>query len=125
MYHAHLRPLTTPIATLQSLSASFHASPPFRLPLPLPATALRALASASSPNPLQTESTVSPTSLESIANALEIPPMHVDHVGQAICFAVERADVSGPVGVRGMRDLIGWKAEDADSPIAQRPTAGL
>lgn len=45
-----------------------------------------------------------------MANALVLPPIHVDHVAEAICVALdnERVDVRGAVGVREMRRLIGW-----------------
>jgi len=46
--------------------------------------------------------------LESMANMLTIPPIHVDHVAEAICVAFESQDVRGIVGVRRMRELIGW-----------------
>ena len=43
-----------------------------------------------------------------MANMLSIPPIHVDHVAEAICAAFESQDVRGIVGVRRMRELIGW-----------------
>lgn len=47
--------------------------------------------------------------LESVANALEIPPIHVDHVADAIMVALDsQSGVRGAVGVRRMRELIGW-----------------
>ena len=53
---------------------------------------------------------ISPSPLDSVANALTIPPIHVDHVAEAICIAAEnaRSDVRGVVGVDEMRELIGW-----------------
>jgi hypothetical protein len=48
-------------------------------------------------------------SLDSVANALTIPPIHVEHVADAICIAIEDQTVRGPVGVRDMRRLIGWE----------------
>jgi hypothetical protein len=50
--------------------------------------------------------------LESMANMLTIPPIHVDHVAEAICVAFESQDVRGIVGVRRMRELIGWPIDD-------------
>lgn len=70
----------------------------------------------SSPN--DSEITTSP--LESMANALTIPPIHVDHVANAICVALDSAsEVRGVVGVRQMRKLLGWEnhARDSDSHI--------
>ncbi|KAF5358380.1 hypothetical protein D9756_001520 [Leucocoprinus leucothites] len=50
-----------------------------------------------------------PSSFESMANALEIPPIHVDHVADAIMVALDsRSSVRGAVGVMRMRELIGW-----------------
>jgi len=79
--------------------------------------------------------------LRSSANALQIPPMHVDHVALAACTAIERErplfppgskktlvvekegdrvqdaddDEEGKnvvLGVSEMRELIGWRWED-------------
>jgi hypothetical protein len=49
-----------------------------------------------------------PSSLDSIARALSLPPIHVDQVAEAICVAAdsERTDVHGVYGVRKMQDLI-------------------
>jgi len=44
-----------------------------------------------------------------MANALTIPPIHVEHVAEAICVALDPIkEVRGVVGVRRMRELIGW-----------------
>lgn len=99
VYHAHLRPLTTPAATLLDLSAAIHKRVPRSIPTP--SSLLRSLGSI--------HSTSSP--LESMANMLTIPPIHVDHVAEAICVAFESQDVRGIVGVRRMRELIGWPIE--------------
>ncbi len=39
-----------------------------------------------------------------------IPPIHVDHVAEALCVAADetREDVRGVVDVNEMRRLIGW-----------------
>ena len=103
VYHAHHRPLTSPLAALIDLSASIHASVP--KDLPTPSSLLRAAAHAfpsSHASPLRSP-------LRSIANALSIPPIHVDHVAEAICIALDPTkDVRGVVGVNEMRELIGW-----------------
>ncbi|GBE81946.1 NAD(P)-binding protein [Sparassis latifolia] len=111
MYHPHFRPVTSPIAALLDLSATIHSKAPSGFPTP--SSVLRSLASAfpaasSDPSPL-----VGPSPLDSIANALTIPPIHVDHVAEAICIAVDQArpDVKGVVGVKEMRDLIGWSSK--------------
>lgn len=51
----------------------------------------------------------SSSALESVANALETPPIHVDHVADAIMVALNSTSgIRGAVGVRRMRELIGW-----------------
>ncbi|KAF8447725.1 NAD(P)-binding protein [Boletus edulis BED1] len=103
VYHAHHRPLTSPLAALIDLSASIHASVPKGLPTP--SSLLRAVARAfpsSDGSPLSSP-------LHSIANALSIPPIHVDHVAEAICIALDPTkDIRGVLGVKEMRELIGW-----------------
>lgn len=116
IYHPHFRPLTSPVAALLDLSASLHAKLPQAVPAP--SGVLRTLAGLSSRGaavPL-----VSPSPLDSVANALTIPPIHVDHVAEAICIAADNAreDVGGVVDVQEMRRLIGWtqKGQPAESP---------
>ncbi|KAF9464752.1 mitochondrial protein [Collybia nuda] len=94
VYHAHQRPLTTPAAVLLDLSAKLHSKIPPGLPSP--SGILRSLAPGSS--------------LESVANALTIPPIHVDHVAEAVCLTLSSSvnPVQGVVGVKRMRELIGW-----------------
>ncbi|CAE6448948.1 unnamed protein product [Rhizoctonia solani] len=108
MYHPHTRPLTTPIATLLDLSATMHQ----KIPLPGPANILRALASTDlakrSQPPGSDSTTVLDSPLEAMARALEVPPIHVEHVAQAACEAIAQEDATGPYGVREMRRLIGW-----------------
>ncbi|KDQ17937.1 hypothetical protein BOTBODRAFT_29251 [Botryobasidium botryosum FD-172 SS1] len=120
MYHAHHRPLTTPLAAFLGLSSSLHSSRPPGLNLPTPAAVLRSISpSNSSYSPL-----VSTGPLHSVANALEIPPIHVDHVAEAVCAAVEREDVSGPMGVIKMREMIGWPVENASGSRQQTGQMG-
>ncbi|KAG9318688.1 hypothetical protein JVU11DRAFT_783 [Chiua virens] len=103
VYHAHHRPLTSPLAALIDLSATIHASVPEGLPTP--SSLLRAVGQAfpsSRGSPLSSP-------LNSIANALSIPPIHVEHVAEAVCVALNPTkDVRGVVGVKEMRELIGW-----------------
>jgi hypothetical protein len=49
--------------------------------------------------------------LDSMANLLTVPPIHVEQVAQAICVALDpaREDVQGVVGVHRMRELLGWE----------------
>lgn len=56
----------------------------------------------------QRGSEVGSTPLRSIANALTIPPIHVDHVAEAVCKAIADDNVDGVVDVARMRDIIGW-----------------
>ena len=51
----------------------------------------------------------------SITRAMEIPPIHVDHVGEAVCESIERGDVHGPMGVWEMRRMLGWTEEDGSN----------
>lgn len=53
-----------------------------------------------------------------MADALVIPPIHVDHVADAICAALDsRNGVRGVVNVRRMRELIGWSEEQGSSRL--------
>ncbi|KAF8525684.1 hypothetical protein JB92DRAFT_3093566 [Gautieria morchelliformis] len=112
IYHPHLCPLTTPIAALASLSATLHShAPPL---LPTPSRVLHALARAQSPDPRSPSpapshtNTPLPSAIHALVTTLELSPIHVDHVAEAVCRAIKRQDVRGPVGLRRMRELIGW-----------------
>ncbi|KAG6898373.1 hypothetical protein C0992_009048 [Termitomyces sp. T32_za158] len=101
VYHAHHRPLTTPAAVLFDLSATLHAKIPHSLPTP--SSVLRHVGAR-----LRHENT-STSSLESIANALTTPPIHVDHVAMAVCAVLDSDNpVRGVIGVQQMRALVGW-----------------
>lgn len=51
-------------------------------------------------------------SLNSIANAMVIPPIHVDHVAEAVCITLEAGEeVQGVVDVKRMRDMVGWRVD--------------
>ncbi|KAI0093692.1 NAD-P-binding protein [Irpex rosettiformis] len=106
IYHPHFRPLTSPVAALLDLSATMHASAP--LQFPTPSKVLRAFGNSRTVS--SRETLVHPSALDSVANALVIPPIHVDHVAEAICIAADetREDVRGVVDVKAMRRLIGW-----------------
>ena len=54
-----------------------------------------------------------------MASALTIPPIHVDHVAEAICIAIdnERSDVRGVVSVKEIRELIGWSGKGDRSSL--------
>lgn len=109
IYHAHLRPLTSPVAALLSASAQFHRRVPESMPTP--AGFMRAL------------SRVVAEPLDSVANALTTHPIHVEHVASAACDAVEDPSVSGPLDVRAMRRLIGWPLDGDTAHEAPRDTA--
>lgn len=114
VYHAHDRPLTSPLAALIDLSATIQASIPKGLPTP--SSLLRAVGNAfpsSHGSPLSSP-------LHSIANALSIPPIHVEHVAEAICVALDPTrDVRGVVSVREMRELIGWSEKGQESRLGR------
>jgi len=102
VYHAHHRPLTTPAAALFDLSATLHRKAPQFIPTP--SNIIRTLASSS----LLRGGPIS-SSLESIANALVIPPIHVDQVAEAICATLDSTNgIEGVVDTWRMRELIGW-----------------
>ena len=52
------------------------------------------------------------SSLDSLANALTIPPIHVDHVADAICIALAENNTRGVVDVRRMRAMSGWAEQE-------------
>ncbi|RXW20897.1 hypothetical protein EST38_g4962 [Candolleomyces aberdarensis] len=111
VYHAHLRPLTTPIATVLDLSAAIHRKVPRTLPTP--SNLLRSLGASTTASSSESGSS---SPLESIANALTLPPIHVDQVAAAIVATLDsESAVRGVVGVNRMRELIGWKS-DGESP---------
>jgi len=111
VYHSHFRPLTTPVATLLDLSATLHRSAPAGIPTP--SSVLRALGAAvTPPPPSSADLDMQPSALSSIANALTVPPIHVDHVAEAICKVVLDDTVEGVVDVKRMRELIGWSSEE-------------
>lgn len=96
--------MTSPVAALLDFSASLHAKAPSGLPTP--SRVLRSLAGA---GPGAGVGSFHPSSFDALANAVSIPPIHVDHVGEAVALAADVAtDVRGPLGVKEMRDLIGW-----------------
>jgi hypothetical protein len=100
--------MTTPIAVLMDLSNNLHERTPRSIPTP--SSILRTLGTAMTLRQAGDDVDTSP--LESVANALSIPPIHVDSVGQAICIVLdEESEVRGIVNVRRMRELIGWGEE--------------
>lgn len=97
IYHPHLAPSSTLPATLFEATSHLHSLIPSALHLsPSPA--------APSPN-----STELPPAWASLAKLFQIPPIHADAVGEAVCRAIEQDQVRGPVGVQGMRRLLGFE----------------
>jgi hypothetical protein len=74
--------------------------------------------------PEDENSTSGPTTvgntLRSIKRVVDIPPIHVDHVGEAVCEAIAREDVSGPLNVWDMRKLLGWTDSSSDHSFKYR-----
>lgn len=82
---------------------------------PTPAYILRSMASAT-PAPIDRADSagvdLEPSPFVSIANALSVPPIHVDHVAEAICKVILNDEVEGVVDVERMRRLIGWSHDE-------------
>ncbi len=77
--------------------------------MPTPATVLQSLGSAIYSSPPRSQcNDIDSSAMHAIARALTIPPIHVDHVAQAICVAIEDPKVSGVLGVKELRGLVGW-----------------
>jgi hypothetical protein len=112
VYHAYYRPLTTPAAALLDLSAVIHKKMPPGVPTP--SSVLRSLGSIyATPSSSHIGS-----SLDSLANALTIPPIHVDHVADAICVTLAGNNIRGVVDVRRMRAMLGWAEQGSGQAAA-------
>ncbi|KAH7107503.1 NAD(P)-binding protein [Auriculariales sp. MPI-PUGE-AT-0066] len=94
MYHAHQRPLTSPLAAFLGLSADIHHKLPASLPTP--AGFLKSI------------------SLRALGSALETHPLHVEHVARAVCTSLEDSTIGGPVEVSDIRRLAGWHEDLGD-----------
>lgn len=103
IYHPHLRPISSPMAALASLSATVHKNAPSFVPTP--SRILRSLSPSSASEEI-------PHSLHSLADTLELAPIHLDHVGAGICEAIESKDVRGVVSVENLRDLALTKSHE-------------
>lgn len=100
VYHAYYRPSTTAAAAFLDLSAAVHRKMPQGFPTP--SSFLRLLGSTyATPSSSHIGS-----SLDSLANALTIPPIHVDHVADAICIALVENNIRGVVDVGRMRAIL-------------------
>ncbi|TBU65793.1 NAD(P)-binding protein [Dichomitus squalens] len=107
IYHPHFRPMISPAAALLDLSATIHSKLPAGFPTP--AGLLRTLGSLM-PRPVSGRESLVDSPFNSIARVLTVPPIHVDHVAEAVCIAADnsRTDVRGPYGLEALRELIGW-----------------
>lgn len=84
------------------MSATIHRKIPQGLPTP--SSLLRSLGSTyATPSPSHVGS-----SLDSLANTLVIPPIHVDHVADVVCVTLTTDDIQGVVDVQQMRAILGW-----------------
>lgn len=85
-----------------------------------PISLLSRLASSLESTPVSSDSTSALDGpIDSITRSMTIPPIHVDHVGEAVCESIERSDVNGPVGVWEMRKMLGWtEGRDSDTFIS-------
>lgn len=100
-------------ATIFDFSARAHEAVPSYVPMPSPT--LRWLGTSVCPN--ATDNT--PSALVSMANLFSIPPIHVDHLGEAICITADPTkDIHGVVGVRDMRELLGMSQDGAETPAS-------
>ena len=90
--------------------------------IPTPSSILRSIPFPFSSSSSSDLNIASP--LDSIANALEIPPLHVDQVANAILLAiadvnVQDGDGKGPghvLGVREMKKLLAWDMAQETGP---------
>jgi hypothetical protein len=112
VYHAYYRPLTTPAAALLDLSAAIHRKMPPGVPTP--SSLLRSLGSICATPSLSHIG----SSLDSLANALTTPPIHVDHVADAICVTLAENNIRGVVDVRRMRAMLGLAEQEMSGQAA-------
>jgi hypothetical protein len=106
MYHAHLRPLASPMAALLGLSATLHDYVPRGIPSP--SKAIRALGSLGSSH-LSSAAESIPPAPASLANTLEIHPMHVEQVARAICESIGNPQIQGVIDSKAMRAILANK----------------
>jgi len=108
IYHPHTRPMASIPATIFDFSARIHDAMPSYIPMP--SSVLRWLGTTVCP--YATDKT--PSALTSMANLLSTPPIHLDHLGEAICLSLDPTKgIRGVLGVRDMRELIGLSASQS------------
>lgn len=91
------------MAVLLDFSATVHGYVPKGVPSP--SKLLRALSTLVSDVPSDASERI-PPALESLAKTLEISPMHVDQVAQAICEAIENPHIRGVIDTKSMRAIL-------------------
>ncbi|GAA5990754.1 hypothetical protein JCM5350_007357 [Sporobolomyces pararoseus] len=98
IYHPHLAPASTLPATLFEATSHLHSLIPSSLHL------------STNPSPLSaTNPSDLPPSWASLARLFQIPPIHADAVGEAVCKSIELEHVRGAVGVQEMRRMLGFE----------------
>ena len=102
MYHPHTRPLSTLPSAFFDVSSTIHASLPGFLPTP--AKVLDTLGQ------------------DSLARLLRHSPLHIDTVAKAASEAIKRQDVTGPVGIEGIKRLAGFKSS---SPVNHQYSSSI
>ncbi|KAG8791882.1 hypothetical protein FRC17_008696, partial [Serendipita sp. 399] len=97
IYHPHFRPISSPIAAFISAAGGIHQTLGFLSPVSMLANLTQSQSRGEDDldNPIA-----------SVNRALSIPPIHVDHIGEAICVAIENDGASGPLDVLAMRRLL-------------------
>jgi hypothetical protein len=64
-----------------------------------------------------------PSSAESVANLLSIPPIHVDTVAEAVCRSIEDQELRGVVGVSDMKAMMeGKQSRNASNRSSPQPS---
>ncbi|KAG8831666.1 hypothetical protein FRC18_006214 [Serendipita sp. 400] len=99
IYHPHFRPISSPIAALIAAAGGIHQALGGFSPLSVLTNLTRSQ---------RHEGNALDNPIASMNRALTIPPIHVDHVGEAICAAIEDESANGPLDVWAMRRLLGW-----------------
>ncbi|GAA5951752.1 hypothetical protein JCM3765_003107 [Sporobolomyces pararoseus] len=97
IYHPHLAPASTLPATLFEATSHLHSLIPSSLHL------------STNPSPLSSNPSDLPPSWASLARLFQIPPIHADAVGEAVCKSIELEHVRGAVGVQEMRRMLGFE----------------
>lgn len=96
IYHPHLAPASTLPATLFEATSHLHSLVPESVHL------------STSSHAAVNDDKLAP-SWKSFARLFQIPPVHADAVGEAVCRSIELEHVEGPVGVQEMRRMLGFE----------------